>query len=316
MRASRRLEMRCAVCRTAGPAGHSHEESMTRFVCGVGVLLATAVSVASAAPPRRKSSCKPIRRGDTGWTQLAVPGRPVLDRFGNPGYLAYTSFVDVAKCNLLSGIICPVDQISYVADCRPATSQDGGASWKLHDVPQFDIGESDLFFRRPCVARSPANPNRIWYSTARHAWYATPPQGGMWRSDDNGETWTENLFAGQPGSSGMPGYILPDPDDADRVFIGRGYDFGNVAVSTDAGATFTGHLRPRQRLEVGRRALRGRLRDGGLRCGLDHLQGVVATPPEPQAGRLQPGAGAVPGRQRFRGLTVTCSTAWTSRSRG
>ena len=170
---------------------------------------------------------------------MAVPGRPVLDRFGNPGYLAYTSFVDVAKCNLLSGIICPVDQISYVADCRPATSQDGGASWKLHDVPQFDIGESDLFFRRPCVARSPANPNRIWYSTSRHAWYATPPQGGMWRSDDNGETWTENLFAGQPGSSGMAAYILPDPDDADRVFIGRGYDFGNVAVSTDAGATFT-----------------------------------------------------------------------------
>ena len=61
----------------------------------------------------------------------------------------------------------------------------------------------------------------------------------MWRSDDNGETWTENLFAGQPGGSGMMGYILPDPDDADRVFIGRGYDFGNVSVSTDAGATFT-----------------------------------------------------------------------------
>jgi hypothetical protein len=214
------------------------------FAVGPTAFLAIAVLItvapaASAAPPHLTSSCKPIGPRDAGWSPLEVPGKPVLDRFGHPGYLAYTSFVDVAKCNIVSGIICPIDQPSYVADCRPATSEDGGASWKIHDVPQFDIGESDLYFGRPCVARSPANPNRIWYSTSRHAWYSTPPQGGMWRSDDNGETWTENLFAGQPGSSGMVMYILPDPDDADKVFIGRGYDFGNVSVSTDAGANST-----------------------------------------------------------------------------
>jgi hypothetical protein len=206
---------------------------------GFVVLMAAAVPTASAAQLPQQSSCSPVGRGESGWTALEAPGRPVLDRFGHPGYVAYTSFVDMGRCHLMSGIICPLDQLSYVADCRPATSQDGGASWKLHDAPQFDIGESELFFRRPCVARSPAKPNRLWYSTCRHAWYATPPQGGMWRSDDNGETWTENLFAGQPGSSGMVSYILPDPDDADRLFIGRGYDFGNVAVSTDGGDTFT-----------------------------------------------------------------------------
>jgi hypothetical protein len=200
----------------------------------VGVLLATAVPVAGDARPR--STCRPLGAREGGWIPLEVPGRPVLDRFGNPGYVAYTSFVDVAKCNLMSGIICPLNQFSGVADCRPATSEDGGASWKLHDAPQFDIGKPG--WRRPCVTRSPANTNRVWYSASLFL-DAPPPQGGMWRSDDNGETWTENLFAGQPGSSGMVVYILPDPDDADRLFISRGYDFGNVAVSTNAGATFT-----------------------------------------------------------------------------
>src|SRR5262249_41024200 len=109
---------------------------------GIAILLVAAAPAASPAPPHPTSSCHLIGPRRAGWSLLEVPGKPVLDRFGNPGYIAYTSFVDAAKCNIVSGMICPIDQLSYVADCRPATSEDGGASWKLHDVPQFDIGES------------------------------------------------------------------------------------------------------------------------------------------------------------------------------
>src|SRR5262249_34216286 len=140
------------------------------------------------------------------------------------------------KCNIVSGIICPLDQVSWVADCRPATSLDGGASWTLHDAPQLDIGEPG--WRRPCVTRSPANTDRIWYSASLFL-DAPPPQGGMGRSGASGQRWPETLSAGQPGRRGMVASTPPAPATADRLFIGRGYDFGNVAVSTDAGATFT-----------------------------------------------------------------------------
>ncbi|MCK6469128.1 MAG: PKD domain-containing protein [Candidatus Brocadia sinica] len=46
-------------------------------------------------------------------------------------------------------------------------------------------------------------------------------------------------MAGQPGESGEINVVIPDPDNQDKVFIGRGYDYGNVSVSTDAGVTFS-----------------------------------------------------------------------------
>jgi hypothetical protein len=206
-------------------------------------LLLLASTAAPAGPPSARDTalfptlCGP-GRSSPGWTRLGAE-RPVLDRFGGPGYLAYTGFASASQCHLMAGMVCPVGQYSFMAECRPATSRDGGASWTTHDVPAFDIGEPELFFRRPFLVRSPANTRRLWYGVARHAWYATPPKGGLWRSDDGGQTWTGNLFAGQPGESALMGYLIPHPEDPDTVYIGRGYDYGNVAVSTDAGARFT-----------------------------------------------------------------------------
>ena len=177
----------------------------------------------------------------TCWTEIGI-GNPIIDKNGNPGYVYSVTFADKDQPNLLTGIVGPVGAERDDVACRPATSTNQAVSWVVHDSPNFDQIETQGWgdnWRDRVVARSAANPNRIWFAANGHPWYSPAPKGGLWRSDDNGTSWTENLMAGQPGESGEINSIIPDPDDQDKVFIGRGYDYGNVSVSTDAGVTFT-----------------------------------------------------------------------------
>jgi hypothetical protein len=166
-----------------------------------------------------------------------VGAAPVVARNGEAGVVVRPTYVDRAQPNLLTALICP--SLASWAECRPATSEDGGASFTLHDAPQFAEIESAAYtWLAPTVARSAADPHRIYFAAAGHPWNSADPKGGLWRSDDDGRTWTQNLRAGEPGESGLIGIVIPDPINRERVFIGRGYDYGNVSASDDAGASF------------------------------------------------------------------------------
>jgi hypothetical protein len=175
------------------------------------------------------------------WVELGARS-PVRDRNGAVGVVLQPSYVDIAVPGLMTALVC-ADGASFPhfydwRACRPATSRDGAVSWTLHDSPQFAFVDSLGLFSPANVARSPANPHRMYFAVAGHPWESPDPRGGLWRSDDDGATWTDNLFAGQAGEAGLVRAVVPDPDDADRVYIGRGYDFGNISRSDDGGQTF------------------------------------------------------------------------------
>ena len=86
-----------------------------------------------------------------------------------------------------------------------------------------------------CVQRAPARPERLFMQF----------HGGVYRSDDAGETWTD-IAAGLPSDFGFPleldpadpdsAYLIPLTADVDRVTVD-----GRVRVyeTRDAGATWT-----------------------------------------------------------------------------
>ena len=83
------------------------------------------------------------------------------------------------------------------------------------------------------VAVDPSNPN---------IWYAGAPAGGLWKSADAGNTWT-NLFDEYP-QIGVSGIAI-DPEDTQIIYIATGdddalesYSIG-VMKSTDGGQTFS-----------------------------------------------------------------------------
>lgn len=174
-----------------------------------------------------------------GWVELGA-GIPLLDRFGQPGLLIQPTFADRDQPQLMTALICTQVVPIVPRTCRPATSNNQGATWTLHDAPAFaEIDASDWNWALPTAVRSPARPERIYYGVSGHPWHSPDPKGGLWRSDDHGATWTNNLRAGEPGESGEIKGIIPDPDHPDGVYVSRGYDYGNISRSFDAGATFT-----------------------------------------------------------------------------
>lgn len=169
------------------------------------------------------------------WVEMGL-GSPLTDVSGNPGYVYQTSFADAAQPNLMTGIVAPLGADLRDSRCRPASSADQGATWRTHVLPGFDY--TGPTFRSASVTRSSVDTQRLWFGTGGHPWTSSSPKGGLWRSDDNGNTWTGNLMAGLPGESGLISTVLPDPYDADKVYVSRGYDFGNIAVSSNAGGHF------------------------------------------------------------------------------
>ncbi|HUQ20172.1 MAG TPA: hypothetical protein VM099_11220 [Gemmatimonadaceae bacterium] len=130
-------------------------------------------------------------------------------------------------------------------------STDGGTTWKqlTNGLPQSGIG-------RTGIAIAPANPNRVYAIVdcltpqappTTEPPLGTPPpvpgaqtqpppgQGGLYRSDDGGETWTK--MSGDNALWGRGWYfekIAVDPKDPDLVYV------PNVAVnrSKDGGKTW------------------------------------------------------------------------------
>ena len=120
-------------------------------------------------------------------------------------------------------------------------SDDGGATWRSgneglvprylpEDTPQEEIG---LCVHR--LQRAPQRPERIFMQF----------HGGVYRSDDAGETWVD-IGAGLPSDFGFP--LALDPTDPDRAYVipltadtDRVTPEGRVRVyeTGDAGATWT-----------------------------------------------------------------------------
>ncbi|MEK7250273.1 MAG: hypothetical protein AAB209_07615, partial [Bacteroidota bacterium] len=96
------------------------------------------------------------------------------------------------------------------------------------------VGPSNVGGRITSLALHPTNPNLI---------YAGAAAGGVWKSTDNGATWT-NIFNESPAI----GSLTLDPNNAQAIYVGTGEaNPGGVAIypgngiwrSTDSGQTWT-----------------------------------------------------------------------------
>jgi photosystem II stability/assembly factor-like uncharacterized protein len=120
-------------------------------------------------------------------------------------------------------------------------TDDGGASWRHSNtgiVPEYVPEEArDASPIQHCVhhvRRSPARPERLWMQF----------HGGVYRSDDAGETWVD-VGEGLPSDFGFP--IVTDPADPDSAYViplvgaeDRTTPGGRVQVweTRDAGSTW------------------------------------------------------------------------------
>jgi hypothetical protein len=121
-------------------------------------------------------------------------------------------------------------------------SEDGGESWRELPLPAYPPGEGDdapsLKFIWTLAAGGADQPGRLWAGTL---------PGGLFRSDDRGESWqlVDSLW-NQPsrkdwfgGGYDDPGIhsICVDPRDSRRITIG--ISCGGVWISEDDGASWT-----------------------------------------------------------------------------
>ena len=108
-------------------------------------------------------------------------------------------------------------------------TDDGGGSWRCGVeglVPRYLPEEARENATMHCVhdlQRSPVEPTTIYMQF----------HGGVYRSDDSGETWSD-IASGLPADFGFP--IVVDPRDPDRAFV--------IPMNADADrVTAEGHLR-------------------------------------------------------------------------
>jgi photosystem II stability/assembly factor-like uncharacterized protein len=118
-------------------------------------------------------------------------------------------------------------------------TRDGGRTWQriLSRNNDSDTGAVDVTFE-------PGNPNVLYaalWQTRRTPWSVYPPStgpgGGLFKSTDGGDTWTE-LKSGLPPKTGRIGITISAANPR-RVYAIVDADQGGMYRSDDAGATWT-----------------------------------------------------------------------------
>ena len=104
-------------------------------------------------------------------------------------------------------------------------TQDGGSTWEEVSPPW------DYDFFHP--AAHPESPGVIYVGSSSYPEQPDPMVGGLFRSNDYGETWV-TLTVGLTDSLVMD--IAFHPDDPDTLMVGTQY--GNVFISTNGGETW------------------------------------------------------------------------------
>jgi photosystem II stability/assembly factor-like uncharacterized protein len=117
-------------------------------------------------------------------------------------------------------------------------SRDGGRSWRRTLYRDSDTGAIDLAFE-------PGNARVVYaalWQTRRPPWNVYPPAsgpgGGLYKSQDGGETWTELSGGGLPARPGRIG-IAVAPSRPQRMFALVDADGGGLYRSEDAGTSWT-----------------------------------------------------------------------------
>lgn len=145
--------------------------------------------------------------GGTTWEQVLY----VSDRAGCADLVVDPTNPRILYATIWEAVRRPWDMVSGGPDSGLWRSTDGGGTWEpLHDRPGF----ADATLGRMGVAASAARPDRVWALVE-----AGDDQGGMYRSDDAGETWDRTSDHG--GIQGRPWYyshVFADPVDPQTVW--------------------------------------------------------------------------------------------------
>src|SRR5437868_14955979 len=120
-------------------------------------------------------------------------------------------------------------------------TRDGGATWEKTLYKSPDIGAVDM-------AMDPTDSNVIFatmWSTRRPPWSVYPPSngpgGGLFKSTDAGQTWTQVQGHGFPAFTGRIGITVARSDPSRVYALVDTNDFatGGVYRSDDSGANWT-----------------------------------------------------------------------------
>ncbi|WJL96352.1 hypothetical protein QSU92_03965 [Microbacterium sp. ET2] len=151
----------------------------------------------------------------------------VSDRAGAADLVLDPANPRVVYASIWQMVRHPWDIVSGGEDSGLWRSRDGGDTWELiSDHPGFATG----LLGRIGIAASPARPGRVWALVE-----AIGGQGGVYRSDDAGQTWahvsTERSVQGRPW---YYSHIIAHPTEADTVWCMNTWAWR----SRDGGRTF------------------------------------------------------------------------------